>query len=174
MRLFTPYRYVESIHDINFKELKDSGINCVLCDLDNTLVGHNIKIPSSEVIELIKEVNDYGLEFVIFSNNTENRVSHFCNDLGVKFYFSSRKPLRMTYKKILKETGVKADEMVTIGDQLLTDVLGSNKMGIKTILVDPVQKKDLIWTKINRFFENIVYRRLEKKKILKKGNYYNG
>ena len=59
-----------------------------------------------------------------------------------------------------------------IGDQLFTDVLGGNKMGIKTILVNPVSKKDFIFTKMLRRIEDSIFKKLEKRGIYKKGKYY--
>ena len=60
--------------------------------------------------------------------------------------------------EIKNKFNYKKEQMCMIGDQLMTDILGANRYGIYTILVDPLGKKDLKVTSINRFFE---------KKILK-------
>ena len=44
--------------------------------------------------------------------------------------------------------------MCMIGDQLITDILGANKFGIYTVLVDPLGEKDLKITTFNRFIEH--------------------
>ena len=62
--------------------------------------------------------------------------------------------------------------MCIIGDQLLTDILGWNRVGIITILVDPLTQKDFILTKIFRAMEGYKFKKLEKKGHLIKGEYY--
>ena len=62
--------------------------------------------------------------------------------------------------------------MCIIGDQLFTDILGGNKVGIITCLVNPITKEDFILTKIFRMMENYSFKRLEKKGHLKKEVYY--
>ena len=67
----------------------------------------------------------------------------------------------------------KIDEIACIGDQLFTDILGANRMGFTSILVNRVAKNEILPTRINRFFEKIVLKRLAKKNILKSGEYYD-
>ena len=62
--------------------------------------------------------------------------------------------------------------MCLIGDQLMTDVLGGNRYGIFTILVDPLSKDELKVTGINRFFEKKQLRKLAKNNLFKRGEYY--
>jgi len=174
MRLFTPYAYLKNVYDLDFSKLKRDNINAILCDLDNTLVGHNVKKPDQRVFDFIEKCKQENIKLIIFSNNTTNRVALFCEELGLKHYANAKKPLKFNYRKIIKENNLDKKRLVAIGDQLLTDVLGANLMRIKAIIVDPLQQKDLIWTKINRSLENIVYRRLDKKNILKRGNYFHG
>ena len=59
-----------------------------------------------------------------------------------------------------------------IGDQLMTDVFGGNRFGCYTILVDPLGKKDLKITSLNRTLEKMVIKKLSKKGILERGKYY--
>ena len=46
-------------------------------------------------------------------------------------------------------------------------------MGFTSILVNRVAKNEILPTRINRFFEKIVLKRLAKKNILKCGEYYD-
>ena len=63
--------------------------------------------------------------------------------------------------------------MAAIGDQLFTDILGANKAGITSILVNPMSNVDYVWTKFNRFLEKFIYKKFEKREILIKGKYYD-
>jgi len=59
---------------------------------------------------------------------------------------------------------LKKDEVVMVGDQIFTDVLGANKFGIKSILVNPISKKEGIFTLVKRPFEKIVLNKLKEEK----------
>ena len=59
--------------------------------------------------------------------------------------------------------GVSQDEVVIVGDQLLTDVFGGNRLGIRSILVMPLVETDLVWTLLNRKIEKFLFKRIEKK-----------
>ncbi len=48
---------------------------------------------------------------------------------------------------------LKKEETVIIGDQLLTDILGGNRLGLHTILVVPVASSDGFFTQFNRKIE---------------------
>ena len=78
------------------------------------------------------------------------------------------KPLPFRFKKICKEYHLKASEIAMIGDQMFTDVLGANRVGMYTILVDPLEKKDLRITSLNRKLEQWI----KKKYHWKDGEYF--
>jgi predicted HAD superfamily phosphohydrolase YqeG len=51
-----------------------------------------------------------------------------------------------------------------IGDQLMTDIFGGNRVGLHTILIKSVKRKsDRKITQFNRKIEAFVLRRIEKK-----------
>ena len=59
---------------------------------------------------------------------------------------------------------LKKEEVIMIGDQVFTDVLGANRFGIKSILVNPINKKEGPFTLIKRPFEKIILKKLEEEK----------
>ncbi|NCC71744.1 YqeG family HAD IIIA-type phosphatase, partial [bacterium] len=76
------------------------------------------------------------------------------------------------YEKILNEYKLKPEEISAIGDQLLTDIYGANRMGIRSILVNPISNVDFFATHFNRFFENIIMKILNKKELFTRGKYF--
>jgi HAD superfamily hydrolase (TIGR01450 family) len=52
------------------------------------------------------------------------------------------KPSSMIYKIALKQLDMKVNEVITIGDDGLTDIIGGNEMGMETILVKTGKYKD--------------------------------
>ena len=67
----------------------------------------------------------------------------------------------------------KSTEIAAVGDQLLTDILGANKLDITSILVNPLTPHDYTITLINRIFERMMYSRLAKKDLFFRGKYYD-
>ena len=59
------------------------------------------------------------------------------------------------FYKAQKLLGLKTNEIATVGDQVFTDVLGGNKVGMFTILTKPIDERDIAITKIKRPFEFI-------------------
>ena len=150
---FMPNDYVQSVFQIDIEKLANSGFKGIITDLDNTLVGWDVKTPTKEIQEWFKKANDLGLTITIVSNNNEKRVSVFSKDLDVDFIFKARKPMGRAFKKAIQHMNIKPEETIVIGDQMLTDVLGGNNNGLYTIMVVPVKKTDGFLTRLNRIIE---------------------
>lgn len=74
--------------------------------------------------------------------------------------------MTLAFKKAMRRLEVTASETVMIGDQLLTDVLGGNRLGLHTILVVPVSEAEGFFTKINRRMEQRVFRWMKQRGLL--------
>lgn len=158
MGLFIPNEVHKTIFDIDLVQLYESGKRLILTDLDNTLVSYKDVVAPKAILEFKDQATAVGFDVCILSNNATKRVEKFAESLGVEFFASAKKPLKRTFKRAVKE--VPANEVVMIGDQLLTDILGGNRMGFYTILVDVIDyKTEGIGTRINRFVENKLLKR---------------
>ena len=171
--LFKPDKYYRTAFDIDFEKLIQEGKKVIAFDLDNTLVPHFVKDPDDKVMQLLTKVQKLGFEFVVISNNNYGRVKRFCEPLGIKYYYGAKKPLKFTFKRILDDYNITKNELVIVGDQIMTDVFGASRMGITSIFVEPLAKKDIIYTKINRQMERVLLKRLERKGLFKTGEYYD-
>lgn len=172
MNKYVPKMYRKSISDINYKELKKNNINCLMFDLDNTLMEAHKSIPKKEFSTLIKSLKK-DFRIIIISNNTsKKRLSKAADELGVDYVRFALKPLSRGFKKAKKKFNLKKSEMCIIGDQIMTDVIGGNKYGIYTVLVDPLSDEELKVTGINRFFEGKILKKLAKNNLLRRGEYY--
>lgn len=169
---FIPDMYQKSIYHIDYDKLKDNGIKCLLIDLDNTCVPFKDKVPNKKLIDLFETLKDMDFKVIIFSNATKKRLLPFKNKLGVDCSASSKKPSGKKMQKIIKMFEYDLSEVAIIGDQLYTDILCGNRVGVKTILVNPMSKDDLVFTKIFRLLEKRKYKKFAKKGILVKGKYY--
>lgn len=170
---FVPDIYQKSIYHIDYEKLLDNGITCILFDLDNTCVPYKDKEPNSKLINLFEDLKDKGFKLIIFSNATKRRISPFKKVLNVDCLARAGKPRRRSFLKVLKLFNLKLSEVAIIGDQLFKDILGGNKVGITTVLVNPMSKDDMFFTKlVFRNLEKIKYKKMAKRGLLVRGKYY--
>ena len=171
MKIFVPDSYYKNVYDIDYDNLYKKKIKCIMFDLDNTLALIDEGVPPEKVIKFIKNLNKT-FDTYIVSNNNKARIEKFCSHFDSVFVALAMKPLGKGFRTIQKLGNYDKREMCIIGDQLMTDILGGNRFGCYTILVDPLGKKDLKITSLNRTLENIILKKLSKKGILERGKYY--
>ena len=56
----------------------------------------------------------------------------------------------------MKQLALPANEIVMVGDQVLTDVVGANRVGMLSIYVKPINKKEYWYTAIKRPLESLI------------------
>lgn len=168
---FKPDMYKKDIYEINYEKLQDLGIKYLFFDLDNTIIAYKENMPNGKIMTLFFRLEEMGFKLFIFSNSYEKRLLPFKEKLNVEIYFSSMKPFKKNYKKVLNK--YKKEECAFIGDQIMTDVIGAKRNGLFVIFVDKLDEYEPIRTKFCRFFEGFVLRNFNKNKILEKGKYYD-
>lgn len=172
MEKYVPDIYQKSIYSIDYQKLLNRGIKCILMDLDNTLVAPSIKTPNKKVKNLFQELKDMGFRIIIFSNGSAHRVKPFGEELKVDVICRAFKPSPKKFQYVLTEYHYNESEVAIIGDQLLTDIRGGNRVGITTIFVNQVSPHDEFWTKWNRRRERRILHKLRDKGLFTKGKYY--
>ncbi len=171
MNKLIPTMYVKNIENINYNKLRSENIKCLIFDLDNTLASYSDLECPERVISLINNLKkDFNI--VIVTNSPKKRTVPYKKALNVEIISFAMKPFVKALKKIKIKYNYQKDEMVIIGDQLMTDILAGKNYGIKTILVDPLAEKDLKITKINRIIENRIINKYQKKGLFERGKYY--
>lgn len=103
------------------------------------------------------------ISVVIVSNNTYSRVERAVSRFGVDFIARAMKPFAYGINKAIDRYGFDRDEVVMVGDQLMTDIRASHRAGIKSVLVKPLVTSDAWNTKVNRWRERRVLAKLEEK-----------
>lgn len=168
MKRFSPDMYQKDIYSINYKKLKNNNIKVLLYDFDNTLIEKGNYKTNEKAIELFNDLKkDFTIYIVSNSINTK-KIKKVSEALGIEYIKDSRKPFKHGFKKLNLEN-VKENEIAMIGDQMVTDVWGGNRMNYFTILVDPINFDEWFGTKINRLIE----KRIFTKNGMKRGGYYD-
>ncbi|MCA1031832.1 YqeG family HAD IIIA-type phosphatase [Bacillus timonensis] len=166
LKHFLPDEHVKSIFEITPQLLLERGIKGIVTDLDNTLVEWDRPNATPKLIEWFKEMKNHGILVTIVSNNKEQRVKDFSDPLNIPFIHEARKPMGKAFRKALAHMNLNREDVVVIGDQLLTDVFGGNRSGLHTILVVPVAQTDGFFTKFNRRIERRLLSWMKKKGML--------
>ena len=163
LNFLKPTYCVNSVYDLSVDELKKHSIKAVLTDLDNTLLAWNNPNGTVELHEWLKETREAGIEVIVVSNNTWDRVKKAVGGLEVDYVAWSLKPLPRGILKVLHDRQLKKDEVVMVGDQMLTDVWAAHLAGVPSVLVERLIESDMWQTWINRFIENqakkIIYKK---------------
>lgn len=172
MKKYVPKMYKSSIFDIDYDKIYDTGIKCLIFDLDNTILAAKESIPEKKVCYLIKNLKRKFDIYILSNNTSKKRVGKVCEILDINYISFAMKPLSLGFKRLLKKSKYSVDEVCIIGDQIMTDVLGGNNMNIFTVLVEPIDSNELKVTSVNRFFERKKLAKLEKLGMFKKGEFY--
>lgn len=152
---YYPDLYIGRVQDIDFGYLREKGIKGLILDIDNTLVPHG-KEADENAVRWIERVRSEGASACIVSNASRKRVEKFNERLQLPTIHRASKP---RVKAFLTAAGImelKPDEIAVVGDQIFTDIRGGKKAGMFTILVKPIDKKELAFIKIKRLAELFV------------------
>ena len=77
------------------------------------------------------------------------------------------KPLKRGFKMAQKRLEIPNENIAAIGDQIFTDVIGANRMKMFSILVEPIEEKDIFVTLIKRPIENYIKKKYFETKDIK-------
>ncbi len=151
--LFKPEYVFNSVADIEPEFLEREGIHALILDLDNTLTTHNNPVPRPEIRLWLENMKKTPVKMLILSNNHYERVKPFADALGLDFVCDAGKPLTGGYKRAIRHLGLDRSEVASVGDQIFTDVLGSNLSGVKSIFTFPIVYETGFWFKVKRALE---------------------
>jgi HAD superfamily phosphatase (TIGR01668 family) len=163
----SPKYYFDKISDIDLNKLKQKNIDTILLDLDNTLVPWYNSYIDPEIYNWLNNIKKNNFKVCIISNGLSIRVKRISKELGFPFISNAIKPSTRAIVKALKMLNSKPENTVIIGDQIFTDILAGNRLGLTTILVKPLAKVELITTKFIRIIEKKILKYLIKKNKIK-------
>lgn len=152
-RLLKPDLFFNSIHEINVDVLKKHDIRGLLVDLDNTLISHEAEELDERSRAWLLRLMRSRINCCIISNNITGRVKRISKDLRIDYVGGALKPFRRAFLKGIGKLNIPKSNIAVVGDQLFTDVLGGKMVGIKTILVKPISRKERFWTEMIRHLE---------------------
>ena len=128
----------------------------LILDVDDTLVSSKAAEVSPELQQWLLEIKQVALVALVSNNLSRVRIERIANTLDLPYAFRAGKPSRRKLRPVLAEMKLPREQVAMVGDRLFTDVLAGNRMGLFTILVDPVAHSNPI-----RSLELWIYERLD-------------
>lgn len=157
--IFYPKGYFKKVSEISLEYLRENNIKGIILDVDNTLIDYYRNM-ADETENWANNLKQNGIKMCILSNSEKKeKVRAVAERLGLEYSYFGTKPLKRGFKKAQKMLGLECDEIAAVGDQIFTDVIGSNRMKMHSILVDPIKEKDIWITKLKRPIENYIKRK---------------
>lgn len=157
--LLRPDAIVKSVTEVTPEFLRALGVRAVMVDLDDTLIASGSELLEPPFRVWLGSLVEAGVPVVILSNGENARVARWSRDLGVRGLALVGKPFRRAFRRGLELLGSDPHDTAMVGDQLFTDVLGANLVGLTSVLVSPLSTGRLPHTRALRHLERRLLRR---------------
>ena len=148
-----PKKYFENVTKITVDFLKKNNIRGLILDIDNTLINFD-----KEILEGAREWcnanKENGIRMCILSNT--NKVEKVAKILELPYIYFAKKPLKSGFRKAKNLLQLPEENIAVVGDQIFTDVIGANINHMYPILTKPIDKRDILTTKLKRPLENLI------------------
>ena len=157
--LLKPNIKLHGITDITVELLNEYNIKALLLDVDNTMSTHHGTVLTDGLLEWIAKMQASGIKLMVLSNSKRFRIEPFAARIGLPFISLGCKPLPTGYLRGVKALGEKRKNVAIVGDQIFTDILGGNVVGVKSILLTPIKLEDGWSFKVRRKLEKKLYKK---------------
>jgi uncharacterized protein len=152
-----PWMRIDDVGKVPFDEIAGQGMRAVMFDLENTI------IPPGGPFDafgrgVIARAKDAGLKVGVVSNASAGWVKPALDAEGIFGIAPAGKPAPTAFLDACEALGVTPAETVYVGDQVITDVLGSQRAGLRAILVKPKYSKEFRSAKFQRLVARVVIR----------------
>lgn len=159
--MFRPNVKLDKITDITVSILKKYNIDSLILDVDNTLSTHHGQVLTDGLSEWLLNMRENNIKLTILSNSTSKRLDPFAKKIGLDYISLGLKPLPFGYIRALKALGSKRKNTAIVGDQIFTDTLGGNIVGLKTVLLTPIKPETSLRFRMKRRVERFLIKALK-------------
>ena len=160
LNIFQPKLSLKNIYELTPEHLKTLKIKGIIVDFDNTLLSHKKLSFAPALKKWLKIFQEQEIKICIVSNSFSKSKRKIAKSLNMPIIWRAIKPKQKAFKQAMKMFKLCPKETAVIGDQVFTDILGGNRLGLYTILVAPINKHESIGMRIIRYFEKLILRKL--------------
>ncbi|CEJ48176.1 YqeG family HAD IIIA-type phosphatase [Umezakia ovalisporum] len=132
-----------SVLNLTPEIIQQYGLKGLVLDVDETLVPLTVGVASVELQQWVEQIRS-STELCLVSNNlSEARIGGIARSLNLPYYLGAAKPSRRKIRAALTAMNLPVHQVGMVGDRLFTDVIAGNRLGMFTILVDPIVHPDV-------------------------------
>ena len=118
--------------------LQQYHLKGLVLDVDETLVPLKLAKASVELLQWVDDIRKVAALWLVSNNLSETRISSIAKSLDVPYIAGAAKPSRRGLRQAVNAMNLPVEQVAMVGDRLFTDVLAGNRLGMFTILVDPM------------------------------------
>lgn len=152
---FYPSIYADSVFSIDYEKLYKKGCRGIIFDIDNTLVHHG-ENSNEKVDRLFRCLHRKGFKTILLTNNDDKRVKRFIKNINTPYICDAEKPAPENFIKAVNVMKLRKGQVIVVGDQIFTDILGANKAGLKSILVKFIRLPEEKYIGKKRYLEKAI------------------
>lgn len=129
----------------------------LVLDVDETLVPVRVSEASPELRQWVEQTRKVTKLWLVSNNLSDARIGGIARSLDLPYILGAVKPSRRKLRQAVAAMDLPANQIAMVGDRLFTDVLAGNRLGIFTILVEPmVDASEAVRSHPVRSFEVLV------------------
>ena len=128
----------QSVLGITLDLINHHGLQGLVLDVDETLVPLRETQTSTEVQAWFAELQRHVPIWLVSNNLNESRICRIAESLQAPYLSGARKPSRRKLRRAAQAMQLPVEQLAMVGDRLFTDVLAGNRLGMFTILVEPM------------------------------------
>ena len=117
-------------------------IEGLVLDVDDTIVPIGSSTAQPELALWIEEIRQIVPLWLVTNNPSQVRIGAIADSLSLPYFLSAAKPSRRKLRQAVTEMQIEPARVAMVGDRIFTDVLGGNRMGMFTILIEPIVTGD--------------------------------
>ena len=127
-----------SILDLTPTMIQQYGLKGLVLDVDETLVPITSTQVSADILPWVEAVQPVARLWLVSNNISETRIKRIADLLKLPYITGAAKPSRRKLRRAVNAMNLPVEQVGMVGDRLFTDVLAGNRLGMFTILVQPM------------------------------------